>query len=53
MQWVETVNEYLKDVRTYANTVDLFDVFEILIIAFLVYYILAWMKTTRDRKSVV
>lgn len=48
MQWVETVNEYLKDVRTYANTVDLFDVFEILIIAFLVYYILAWMKTTRS-----
>ena len=48
MQWVDTVNEYLKDVRTYANTVDLFDVFEILIIAFLVYYILAWMKTTRS-----
>ena len=48
MQWVETVHEYLKDVRTYANTVDLFDVFEILIIAFLVYYILAWMKTTRS-----
>ncbi len=48
MQWVETANEYLKDVRTYANTVDLFDVFEILIIAFLVYYILAWMKTTRS-----
>lgn len=48
MQWVETLNEYLKDVRTYANTVDLFDVFEILIIAFLVYYILAWMKTTRS-----
>lgn len=48
MQWLDKVNEYLKDVKTYANTVDLFDVFEILIIAFLVYYILAWMKTTRS-----
>ncbi len=48
MQWVEKADEYLKDVKTYANTVDLYDVFEILIIAFLVYYILAWMKTTRS-----
>lgn len=48
MQWVETANEFWKNVKTYANTVDLYDVFEILIIAFLVYYILAWMKTTRS-----
>ena len=48
MQWVETANEYLKNFKTYANTVDLFDVLEMLIIAFLLYYILAWMKTTRS-----
>ncbi len=48
MQWVETANEFWKNIKTYANTVDLYDVIEILIIAFLVYYILAWMKTTRS-----
>lgn len=48
MQWVDSVSEYLKNVKIYANTVDLYDVLEILIIAFLVYYILAWMKTTRS-----
>ena len=42
MQWVETANEYLKNIKTYANTIDLYDVAEILIIAFLL-----------DRKSVV
>lgn len=48
MQWVDSISEYLKNVKIYANTVDLYDVLEILIIAFLVYYILAWMKTTRS-----
>lgn len=48
MQWVDRISEYLKNVKIYANTVDLYDVLEILIIAFLVYYILAWMKTTRS-----
>lgn len=48
MQWTETANEYLKNVGIYASTVDLFDVVEILIIAFLLYYILAWMKNTRS-----
>ncbi len=48
MQWVEKASEYLKNVKTYANTVDWYDIAEILIIAFLVYYILAWMKTTRS-----
>ena len=48
MQWVETASEYLKNIKTYANTIDLYDVAEILIIAFLLYSILAWMKTTRS-----
>ena len=48
MHWTETANEYLKKVGIYANTIDLFDVAEILIIAFLLYYILAWMKNTRS-----
>ena len=48
MQWVETANEYLKNIKTYANTIDLYDIVEILIIALLVYSILAWMKTTRS-----
>ncbi len=50
MQWVDTAKEYLKDIPTYADTIDVSDVFEILIIAFIVYYILAWMKTTRSWK---
>ena len=48
MQWVETAKEYLKNIKTYANTIDGNDVLEILIIAFLLYSILAWMKTTRS-----
>ena len=50
MQWVDTAKEYLKDIPTYAGTIDASDVFEILIIAFMVYYILAWMKTARSWK---
>lgn len=48
MQWIEAASEYLKNIKTYANTIDLYDVLEILIIAFLLYSILAWMKTTRS-----
>lgn len=47
MQWFETVVDYLKNFSTYRGTIDAYDVLEILIIAFLVYYILVWMKTTR------
>ena len=25
MQWVETASEYLKNIKTYANTIDLYD----------------------------
>lgn len=47
MQWIETVIDYLKNFSTYRGTIDAYDLLEILIIAFLVYYILVWMKTTR------
>lgn len=48
MQWLEMVRDYLKEISAYKNTINLGDVLEILIIAVLVYYILAWMKTTRS-----
>ena len=48
MQWINFVSEYLKNVKVYSNTISLSDILEILIIAFLVYYMLAWMKTTRS-----
>ena len=44
----ETLGEYLNRVVAYRKTIDFGDVLEILIIATLVYYILAWMKTTRS-----
>ena len=47
MQWVESAGEYLKNLGMYTNMLNFGDIVEILIIAFLVYYILAWMKTTR------
>lgn len=47
MQWFETAVEYLKNFSTYRGTIDVYDILEILIMAFLVYYILVWMKTTR------
>ena len=47
MQWIETAEEYLKKFGIYTRTMDLGDILEILIIAFLVYYILVWMKNTR------
>ena len=48
MQLFETIGEYLNRVSAYRNTIDFGDVLEICIIAVLVYYILAWMKTTRS-----
>jgi len=47
MQWIDTLVDYVKDFSTYRTTIGAGDILEILIIAFLVYYILAWMKTTR------
>lgn len=47
MQLVNAALDYLKDSITYSTTMDLGDVFEVIIIAFLMYYILVWMKTTR------
>lgn len=58
MQWFETLGqwfntigdsivEYLKNSTVYITTMDISDYFEIFIIAFLVYYILVWVKATR------
>lgn len=48
MDLFEVLTEWLKDFSTYKNTIDYRDILEILIVATLVYYILAWMKTTRS-----
>ena len=47
MQLINAALDYLKNLITYGTTMDLGDFFEVTIIAFLVYYILVWMKTTR------
>ena len=47
MQWFDTVVDYLSNTITYILSMDLGDIFEIFIIAFLVYYILVWIKATR------
>lgn len=47
MEWVERVVNYFKGVGIYGTTMSLGDVLEILIVAFLLYYVLAWMKNTR------
>ena len=47
MQWVDTLVDYAKDFSRYRTTIKAGDILEILIIACLMYYILAWMKTTR------
>lgn len=47
MQWFETIIDRVKDFNIYTTTIELGDLLEILIIAFLLYYILVWMKTTR------
>ena len=47
MQYVDRLKDYLNRFKTYSMNMDFGDVLEIIIIAVLVYYILAWMKTTR------
>ena len=47
MQYVERLKDYLNRFKTYSTNMDFGDMLEIIIIAILVYYILAWMKTTR------
>lgn len=47
MQYVERLRDYLNNFKTYSTNMDLGDLIEVFIIALLVYYILAWMKTTR------
>ncbi len=47
MQWLQTAGKYLGNFRLYTSMLNWRDVIEIIIIAFLVYYILAWMKNTR------
>lgn len=47
MQYLERLNEYLNRFKTYSTNMDFGDLLEIIIIAIVVYYILAWMKTTR------
>ena len=47
MQYVERMRVYLNNFKSYSSNMDLGDLLEVCIIAILVYYILAWMKTTR------
>ncbi len=47
MHWFESINEYIENLILYTKMLNWRDMVEILIIAFLVYYVLAWMKTTR------
>ena len=47
MQLLNKMGDILNKINTYRETIDVYDILEILIIAFLVYYILVWLKTTR------
>lgn len=47
MQMFQTIVRYIENLKLYTNMLSFGDVMEIIIIAFLVYYILAWMKATR------
>lgn len=47
MQLLNKMGDILNKMNTYRETIDAYDILEILIIAFLVYYILVWLKTTR------
>lgn len=47
MQLLNRMGDILNKINTYRETIDAYDILEILIIAFLVYYILVWLKTTR------
>ena len=47
MGLLDRMGEYLRNFSIYGTIMDLGDILEILIIAILVYYLLAWMKETR------
>ncbi len=47
MEWLERVTDYIKGVGIYGTTMSLGDILEILIVAFLLYYVLVWVKNTR------
>lgn len=47
MQYIERLKDYLDRFKTYSTNMDFGDILEIICISVLVYYILAWMKTTR------
>lgn len=47
MGFLDRMGEYLRNFSIYGTIMDLGDILEILIIAILVYYLLAWMKETR------
>ncbi|MDE7044468.1 MAG: hypothetical protein K2O97_05540 [Acetatifactor sp.] len=47
MEWLERLISYFKGVGIYGTTMSLGDILEILIVAFLLYYVLVWMKNTR------
>ena len=51
MHWFDTIGEriveFMKSSVYYGTTMDIYDYFEIFIIAFLMYYILVWVKATR------
>lgn len=47
MEWVERIISYFKGIGIYGTTMSLGDILEIFIVAFLLYYVLVWMKNTR------
>ena len=47
MQWLDKITEYFDNISIYRISMNKGDIFEILIIAILLYYTLRWMKTTR------
>ena len=44
---METVNEIIANLRRYVPSIEVGDVLEILIIAFLLYHIMLWIQKTR------
>lgn len=47
MQYIDRLRDFFSDCANYGANMDLGDILEIIIITVVVYYILAWMKTTR------